>query len=302
MILASRKITTMPIFTSETITPPDFSSLVAFHGLLVNAFTEDEVEPLQKLMQELASNNNPDARARYLCIVLRDPESAGRIASGVYASVQDGVLPIHFILAVRFALVTAEGSRRRGIGREAIHLLKDKAREWADSRKQGATVQGQPRWAYFGECLEGSEAFFNDVLEMRRLYTEDGEGVLREIHYQLPYLGEWARDGRPLELKLPKREHLQLAVDGHIGRLPFEVLEQILTAVWQEWYVCPEKVFETKFDSHQFWEDHKNRVMEETLRGKILNPLRPHRELVLLSREERKQRRQNGTKIEDLIL
>jgi hypothetical protein len=78
--------------------------------------------------------------------------------------------------------------------------------------------------------------------------------------------------------------------------LPFSVLERILTTFWLEWYVRPE----SDFDSRAIWEKHYTRVIEETLHAWILEPLKSHTELVLLSREERKERRGRGQVIHDL--
>jgi hypothetical protein len=262
---------------------PNSPELAAYHALLKNSFSGGEVECLERLQQELAGNGKPGTAAHYLCLLLCEPEAGDRIASGAYASVQGGILALRF-------LVTDQAYRGTGASQETIRLLLAEAQRWSVDRRQVL-------WACFGECVDASEAFFNRALGMRRLYVpEPGNASLREIHYELPHLGNWGSDGEPLDPESgPVREHLQIAA-GKAAQIPFAVLENILTSVWRAWYVHSEQ----EFDSRSAWERHYQRNFEGTLRGKILEPLRHQRKLLLLTRAERERRRQAGWNITDL--
>ncbi len=265
----------------EVVEGPGAAALAEFYRLLQRMFEPGELETFERFQEEIASNQRPGSTARYLCLLLRDPDSAGRIACAAYASVQAGVL------AGRF-LVTEEPYRQTGISQEMIRLLLVEAGRWSAAR-------GQALWAWFGECVEASEQFFNRVLDRRRLYAPAGEKHLREIHYELPHLGAWESDGRPLDPGPPRCEHLQLAVAGYGRQLPLAVLDTILTTVWQEWYVRSPGMFRDR----QAWQRHRDTVLQETLRRRILGPLPPG-DLVLLSRQEREQWRREGWRIDDL--
>lgn len=274
----------------EIVDREDSPSLDEYHKLLIETLRDDQVEPLDGLQQEISRNHDLHASARYICILLRDPEAGYRIASGVYGSVQDGVLAIRFVVTVSDE--ETQDYRRTGISQEIYRLFVAEANRWSVSQR------GQAIWACVGECVDESEAFFNRLLGKRRIYVPGRDGSdLREIHYELPHLGEWKSDGTPLDRRgQPVLEHLQVAVAGYQGSLPFSVLEKILTTFWREWYVRPE----SHFDSRAIWERHRTLVIEETLHARILEPLRSHAELMLLSREEREQRIDRGQVIHDL--
>lgn len=269
----------------ENVEQSDSVLLADFHEkLLVSSFSREEVEPLEKLQQELDGNRNSDASARYLCTLLRDLGNDGQIASGAYASVQEGVLAIRFV-------VTCPGYRGTGLSQELVRLLLTAANRWSIGR--GQTIR-----ACVGECVTESETFFNRVLGMRRLYVPGtDERSLHEIHYELPHLGDWADDGNPIDPAAePKREHLQIAVAGDRRVLTFEQLEVILTSFWREWYLWPR---ERRVGAG--WESHWRQVMIESLQGRILEPLRSQQTLILLSREEREERNKNGWAIRELV-
>lgn len=267
----------------EVVNRADSPALIEFYRLLERTFEPGELEPLERFQNEIASNAQGSSDAHYLCILLREPEAEGGIACGAYASVQDGVLAGRFV-------VTNEPYRATGISQEVIRLLMVEALQWSVS-------QGQAIWAWFGECVDASEAFFNRALGRRRLYATLGERLLREIHYELPHLGVWGSDGNPIDLQRePTREHLQLAAAGCTDQMPLAILEKVLSTVWTEWYVHSDR----EFDGRQAWERHRRIVLEETLVGRVLGPLSGCQNLTLLSREERERRRHEGWTIEDL--
>lgn len=267
----------------KIIDDPNSLEFAAYYALLKNTFTGSEVEPFERLQQELAGNRCRGAAAHFLCLLLYKPEAGRSIASGAYASVQGGILALRF-------LVTDQAYRGTGVSQETIDLLLAEAKRYTEGK-------GETFTACFGECVDTSEAFFNRALGMRRVYIPDpGNASLREIHYELPHLGNWGSDGEPLTPELrPVREHLQLCA-GNDQEIPFPVIEDILTTVWRAWYVHSEQ----RFDSRPAWERHCRRNLGETLKKRILDPLRHQRVLFLLSRAEREQRRQAGWHITDL--
>jgi hypothetical protein len=270
----------------EIMDAPDAPSLEPLYALLESFFKPGEVEPLEQMRRELAGNRQPNSTVQFFGLLLRDPEKNHRIASILYGSVQQG------ILALRFKLTRPE-YRASGISQEADRHFFEEATRQADR-------QGRALWACFGECVEASEAYFNRLLGMRRLYVPGPTPhSFHEMHYELPHLGAWTADGRPKKpLADPVREHLQMAIAPMSRTIPVEVLEGILTTVWRAWYIVPE----VTFANPRAWERHRERIMKQTLQDKILKPLGPHRELVLLSREERQQLRKEGVAIRDFDL
>ncbi|MBI5758355.1 MAG: hypothetical protein HZA46_07550 [Planctomycetales bacterium] len=266
-----------------SITSPDDPLLERFHSeLLIPYLGEEVVEPLSILAREIASTQIGGRPVRFLCLVLKDLSDEGAIASGTYASVQDGVL------AKRFT-VTREKYCGTGITERINALLLQEA-------VSVCKTMGTPLRSCFAECVTSAEEYVNRIVDppLCRVYVAQDNGFC-EMHYELPHLGEWdAHTGEPADpVSDTESIHLHLSDLSAVGEartLTVNRVEEVLTSVWKTWYLKDR----VRFATDAAWERHRQLLMDETLVGQILSPLRLAGLLRLLTRTERMQLERSG--------
>ena len=265
----------------EIVECPDSDSLKEYHQLLNKTFGVGEVEPLEKLQNELAGNHEAGSTARYICILLRDPAAEDRIACGMYGSVQDGVLAVRFVVTVQDK-VQQQDYRGTGISQEICCGPRPKPNIGPFHGRARRSGRAWGNASIDPKCFSIAYSDCSDSTFPVRGCRTAGNPLRASASRQ-------ARpDGTPLD-PMPQLEDLQIAAAGHSGRLPLAVPERIVTAFWRNWYVCPEK----EFASQASWQRHCQCVIEETLGGRILEPLRYG--ACLFRGEEREERGQEAS-------
>lgn len=274
----------------ETIKSPtaDKKALRDFHNFLGSptggGFGPAELEPRRRFEDELTKNEDLEYDGCFLGALIRNNKKA--ITSAAYGSIHPGESAEgggYFFMRFTAGEVAF---RKTGVTKLVDELIFLDAQRWLRTQEQELRYCG-------AECVAGSEDYWN-AFGMDRLYIHNKvKRCFQEIHYELPHLGKWKRNGTPSKpLETPQLEHYQLSCGQNM--ISVQDFGHVLETMWRNWYVhAPEK-----FDGSGF-RVHEANVMG-TLQDRILGKLPKDDVLYLLPKTDRELNESCGMNFENL--